>query len=461
MPENDLKLTFYGGTEAVTGVNLLLETAGSTGKPTRILLDCGLLQGENIHDLRNLEPFSYDVSTIDALFVSHAHIDHTGRIPKMVKDGFRGKIYSTPPTKDIAEVLLLDSLGIMTKQAKAQNVPVFYSEEDVRKSMDIWQTVDYYKPVTVGDLSVTFRNAGHVLGSAMTEVLYKGEKLLYTSDLGNSPAPFLPDTDTVNDITYLLIESVYGDRNHEHRAERENILEDVIEDTVSRGGTLVVPTFSFERTQEFLFEVRNMMAGSKIPLIKVFLDSPLAIEVTKVYEKYLNYYKQGNDGKPPHDIFGFPQLHFSKTTEESKAIHDYKAPKIIIAGSGMSNGGRVVHHEKMFLPESKNTLLLLGYQAPGTLGRQLQDGAKTVRIFGEEVPVRARVVTIGGYSAHKDSDHLLEFVENTSDTLKKIFVILGEPKASLFLIQKIRDYMGLDARMPHKGETVELNFNNK
>jgi metallo-beta-lactamase family protein len=456
MAEKNIKLTFYGGAESVTGVNLLLEANGE--KPVRILLDCGLLQGENIHDVRNLEPLPYDPKTIDALFVSHAHIDHTGRIPKLVKEGFKGMIYSTPPTKDIAELLLLDSLGIMEKQAKAQNVPMFYSEDDVKRSMEIWETIPYYKTILLGDFVITFRNAGHVLGSAMIEVMYQGKKLLFTSDLGNSPAPFLPDTDVPKDIHYLLIESVYGDRNHEHRTERTNMLEDVIEDTVSRGGNLMIPTFSFERTQELLYEVRNMMAGSKIPLIRVFLDSPLAIDVTKVYQKYLSYYKQRDTNLPITDIFGFPQLHFTKTTEESRAIHEMKGPKIIIAGSGMSNGGRIVHHEKMYLPDARNTLLILGYQSPHTLGRALQDGAKSVRIFGEEVPVRANVVTIGGYSAHKDSDHLLEFVEETSDSLEKVFVILGEPKSSLYLVQKIRDYMGIDAVMPHRGETVDLNF---
>jgi metallo-beta-lactamase family protein len=451
-----VKLTFYGGAESVTGVNFLLEFPDGP----KILLDCGLFQGEKIGDEKNQTKFLYDAKDIDALFISHAHIDHTGRIPQLVKSGFKGTIYSTPPTKQIAELLLLDSIGILTKEAHQAGHEPLYGEVDVADSMKKWKTLPYHEELKLGDISVRLKDAGHVLGSAMVEIVYRGKKLVFTGDLGNSPAPFLPDTEKVTDADYLLIESVYGDRNHEHRTERKAILEDIIEETMHRKGILMIPTFSFERTQELLFEVKNMMAASRIPLVPVYLDSPLAIRVTNVYNEYISYYKDvlKKSNLMGDELFGFPQLHQSLTTDESKAIADKPAPKIIIAGSGMSNGGRILHHEKRYLSDPNNTLLMLGYQAVGTLGRVLQEGAKNVKIFGDEIPVRAKVLSIGGYSAHKDSDHLVQFVMDTEDTVKKVFVVLGEPKASLFLVQKIRDNLGVDAVMPKAGSTVELPF---
>ena len=458
--KNSLKLIFHGGAETVTGVNFLLETPDE--KPTRVLFDCGLLQGEKVGEERNAMPFQYDPTTIDALFISHAHIDHTGRIPKLVKDGFRGTIYSTPPTKEVARLLLLDSIGILSKEAHAAGLEPLYDEHDVEHAMELWKTLDYHQSENVGSLTFRLLDAGHVLGSSMIECAYKKTKLVYSGDLGNSPAPFLRDTEKLpDDVDYLLVESVYGDRNHEHREERKAILEDVIEETMHQGGTLVIPAFSFERTQELLFEVKGMVEASRIPLVPVYLDSPLAINVTTVYEKYLSYYKDlphmtHYAGDTP---FAFPQLHKTLTTDQSKAIAHVRGPKIVIAGSGMSNGGRIVHHEKLYLPDPKNTLLILGYQAVGTLGRLIQEGMKKIRIFGEEVPVRARVVTIGGYSAHKDSDHLLAFVEDAADSVKRVYVVLGEPKSSLFLTQKIRDFLGLDARVPSPGQVVYLPLN--
>lgn len=449
-----MKFTFYGGAGSVTGVNIMLSSEKENG--AKILFDCGLVQGEKIGDPKNHEPFSYDLKTVDALFISHAHIDHTGRIPKLVKDGYRGPIYSTAPTKDIARLLLSDSLGILAKESERDHLPLIYNEADVEKAFSQWRTLDYHQPVTIKDFVVNFRDAGHVLGSAMTEVSHDGKKVLFTGDLGNSPAPFLPDTEIVKDVDYLLVESVYGDRNHEHREDRKKILAQVIQETMRQKGTLVIPTFSFERTQELLFEIRNMMSLSSIPLVPVYLDSPLAIKITDVYRHYMDFYKQTlkKSFVIGDDIFGFPQLQQTLSTEESKGIFSHKGPKIVIAGSGMSNGGRIVHHEKNYLPDPNNTLLILGYQAPGTLGRRIQDGNKTVHILGAEVPVRAKIVSIGGYSAHKDSDHLLQFVSDSADSLKKVFVVLGEPKSSLFLVQKIRDYLGISAVMPRDQESI-------
>lgn len=451
-----LKISFIGGTEMVTGSNFMLSETGASGQ--KFLIDCGLNQGTKAEEKKNYEPFAYDPATIDALFITHAHLDHVGLIPKLVKAGFRGPIYSTPPTKDIAHISLEDSLSMLEREAQDHSQAPLFNEDDVKQAMSQWKTFGYHDPIQIGDFTVIFRDSGHILGSAMIEFNYHQKKVVFTGDLGNSPSPLLPDTEVVSDADYLVMESVYGDRNHEDRAERRQKLEDVIEETMRRGGTLMIPAFSIERTQELLYEIENMMENSRIPLAPVFLDSPMAIAVTKVYKDYPEYFnKEATKIRLAGDgLFRFAQLHITQSTPESKAIFDSAPRKIIIAGSGMSNGGRIIHHEKNYLPDTKSTLLLAGYQGVGTLGRIIQDGTNPVRILGEEVPVRAHLENIHGYSAHKDSDHLLEFVKGTSDTVKKVFVCMGEPKASLFLTQRIRDYLGLDAVVPKAGETIEI-----
>jgi len=269
----------------------------------------------------------------------------------------------------------------------------------------------------------------------------------------------LKDTEKVTDADYLIMESVYGDRNHEDRAQRRDKLEDVIEETIRKGGCLLIPAFSIERTQELLFEIENMMEHSRIPLVPVFLDSPMAIKVTEIYKKYETDYLNKETNaiiKSGDGIFKFANFHETLSTEDSKAIDESNPKKIIIAGSGMSNGGRIIHHELKYLPDPKTTLLLAGYQAVGSLGRIIQDGAKSVRILGTEVPVNAKVLAISGYSAHKDSDALFEFVRETADSLKKVYAVMGEPKSSLFLVQRLRDYLGLDAEAPELNQSVEI-----
>lgn len=450
-----ITLTCFGGIGSPTGSNFMLE---DPEQKISILVDCGFLQGKKVAEDENREPFAYDPKTASALFITHAHIDHIGRIPKLVRDGFRGTIYSTPPTKDIAELMLIDSLGVLTKEAEGDQKEPIYTEQDVMQALSLWQTTNYHQPVVVGDFSVVFRDAGHILGSSMVELTINGKKILFTGDLGNSPAPILKDTEKITDIDYLVMESVYGDRNHEDRGVRKNLLEDAVEDTVRRGGTLMIPAFSLERTQELLYELNDLIEHGRIPPVPVFIDSPLAIKVTTVYKKYQEYFNAQAQAiiKTGDDIFKFPNLKFTMSTDESKAIRNVAPPKIILAGSGMSNGGRIIHHEKAYLPDQKSTLLIIGYQVPGSLGRALQDGEREVRILGETVPVRAEIRSIHGYSAHKDSDHLLEFVANTADHVKKVFVVLGEPKASSFLTQRIRDYLGVSARMPEQNEKIEI-----
>lgn len=451
-----LKLTFCGGANSVTGANFLLES-----DKYKILVDCGLEQGEKFAEEVNRRPFSYDPASIDLLLVTHAHLDHIGRIPKLVRDGFKGKIYSTPETKELADPMLQDSVKLLTQEAEREGVLPIYEEKDVKACFTFWQGIPYHQATEIlPGFRVYLKDAGHVLGSAMFEITYNGKKIVFTGDLGNTPTSLLRDTEDITDADYLLMESVYGDRNHESKDLRREKMEDVIEETIKNNGTLIIPTFSLEKNQVIMYEINDLVERGRIPAVPVFIDSPLAIKVTEIYKRHTEVFnKTAREAiAKGDDIFNFPKLHMTSTSEESKAILKTPNPKIVIAGSGMSNGGRIQHHEINYLPDAKNTLLLIGYQAAGSLGRQIEDGARTVTIFGQSIPVRARVAKIDGYSSHKDSEHLFQFVENTADTVKKVFVCMGESKSALFLVQRLRDYLGLNAFHPHEGESVMLEF---
>ena len=451
--EKTIKITFCGGTGSVTGANFLLEV-----EDKKILVDCGLTQGIKLADDINWAPFTYDPKTIDILFITHAHVDHLGRVPKLISEGFRGKIYSTFPTKSLAGPMLEDTTGILSKNTD-MHLDKIYTAENSKIALSLWQGFNYYEKISIlPSLEATLFNAGHILGSAMVEFVYNGKKIVFTGDLGNSPSPLLPDTDKITDADYLIMESVYGDRNHESRADRKKLLEQTIEDNYKRKGTLIIPTFSLERSQELLFELNDLVENSRIPVMPIFLDSPLAIRLTEVFKQYKDYFNATAQQALSQDkhLFNFPGLHSTLKSEESKMIANIPNPKVVIAGSGMSSGGRIVHHERHYLPDANNTLLLTGYQAVGTPGRLIQEGLKTVRISGEYVEVRAHVVTITGYSGHKDSDGLLGFVEDMQDSIKKVFVVMGEPKSSMFLVQKLRDNLGIEAYAPDPGDSVTL-----
>jgi metallo-beta-lactamase family protein len=391
-------LGFYGGVGSVTGANFMLDTG-----TLAILVDCGLVQGDKFAQQSNAEPFHYDPAQVDVLFVTHAHADHIGRIPKLVRDGFRGVIYSTTPTMELARIMFDDALHIMEYEAERDNRKPLYGRQDIEAALQLWHDVGYNDTIELSDgVSAILTDAGHILGSAMVQLERGGKRVVFTGDIGNVPQPLLSSPEVPQEYDYLVMESVYGNRVHEEVAERTEMLKYYIQETIRKAGTLIIPAFSLERTQGILFEINNMVESGEIEQIKTYLDSPLAIRVTDVYRHSTQYLKPdiqeqiaGGD-----DIFAFEGLSFTETVKESSMIARYGGPKIIIAGSGMSHGGRIRQHERQFLGDPNTTLLLVGYQTVGSIGRLLQDGARHVNIDGMEVRVKAEVATIRGYSGH-------------------------------------------------------------
>ena len=468
-----MKITFYDGVGSVTGANFLLEIDF-----WRILVECGLIQGDRVDMSENRIAFVYEPSSINMLFVTHAHLDHVGRIPKLVKEGFNGTIYSTPETKLLAELILEDAVGLLEKEARREGILPLYEMQDVKNAMFLWKTIPYHTKTffdknssaifssdtssndssTGSRFSVYLKDAGHILGSTIFIFSYDGKKVCFTGDLGNSPSPLLCDTEPISGVDYVVMESVYGDKNHESKDARSKRLEGIIKDTINRSGTLVIPAFSLERTQVIIYEINKLVESKTIPSIPVFIDSPLATRVTDVYKastKLFNKRAQ-EEIKKGDDIFNFAHLIYTESKESSRDIDYSKSPKIVIAGSGMSVGGRVRHHEEIYLPDQKNTVLLVGYQTLGTVGRQLFEGAKKVTIGGNEIEVKAKIESILGYSSHKDSDHLVEFIGTAQDSAKHIFVVMGEPKSSAFLAQRINDEVGVKAICPERGVGYDL-----
>lgn len=481
MKKTFLKLKFCGGVGSTTGANFLLignrhddskNPAGETTSEFKILIDCGLEQGTPESDSFNHSAFPYDPKTIDVLLVTHAHTDHIGRIPKLIKEGFTGVIYSTPETKKLTEIMYEDAVKLLGQEAAKTHKEPLYSPDDVLKTFTLWKTIPYHESFALHPgYSLYLKDAGHVLGSTMYEVTVTDmtcehkdaqgkplkRKAVFTGDLGNSPAPLLRDTEIIDDADYLLMESVYGDRNHEDRTLRLQKLKDVIIENDKKGGVLLMPVFALEKTQELLYQIDEMLKEKQIPITPIYLDAPLAIRLTKVYEQFSREFNDQAKSDMKHDdIFTFPGLRISASAEDSMAIGHMPSPKIIMAGSGMSSGGRIQHHEAHYLSDPKNTILFTGYQATGTLGRVIRDGAPEVMIHGQKIKVRAKIEAIDGYSSHKDMDHLVEFVSHTAEKVRKVFVVMGETKSSLFLVQRLRDYLGVHAVHPNEGDEIEL-----
>jgi metallo-beta-lactamase family protein len=457
-----MKLKFLGAAGIVTGSSFLVESTpvGGQAEGERILVDCGIFQGGSYCERLNFEPLPYDPKSIKAIFITHAHIDHTGMLPRLVKLGYPGPIYSTAPTRDSSRELLLDSEDILKKEAERYDMPPLYTTADIDALMRQWESIKYGEQITVGAFKVELQNAGHILGSASAIIEVENKKLVVSGDLGNNNPPLIYKGELIPpDADYCLIESSYGDRVHEDFAKRREMLEDVIEDTARAKGVLIIPVFAMERMQELLYEINELINQGRVPKLQIFIDSPLAIRLTKVYERYPEYLnpearKFMRHGS--HDILNFPGVHAAFTHEESEKISAVPAPKIIFAGSGMSNGGRILRHEAQYLPDSKNTILFVGYQAAGTLGRQILDGAKEVKIFGEIVPVRARVAAISGYSAHADQARLLEWLVPARDSLKKVFVVHGDKIPSEVFAVSVRDKLAVKSEVPSVGEEVVL-----
>lgn len=462
MTTKPASITFLGAAESVTGSRYLLEANGY-----KILVDCGLYQERDFQD-RNWEGFQFSPSKIDAVFLTHAHLDHCGLIPKLTKEGFRGKIYCTDATAEIAKIVMLDSAHIMEEDAafkikrhkregrkSKRPIKPLYSTEDAEKTFGLFSPIKYNQRIKISDeLEVMFYNAGHILGSSIIKVWINanGDKrsILFTGDIGRNDRPILKDPSVFEHADYILTESTYGDRIHDTLEDTKEKLAFAINSAIEAKGHLIVPSFAIERSQEVLYYINELMLEGKVPHIKIMLDSPMAVRVTDVFKDHPEMYDEHmiEHVVNHHSPFEFKDLNMVRSTKESKAINDMKPPIMIIAGSGMCTGGRIKHHLVKHISNSKNTLLFVGYQAVGTLGRQIVEGTSEVRILGDIHPVRAKIVQALGFSAHADKDELITWLRNLTSAPKNIFVVHGEVNASHYLAKYITEETGYKAVVP-------------
>lgn len=449
-----MHIQFCGANREVTGSCHLIET-----NKKRILIDCGLFQGSNYAEGKNFDNFPFDPASIDILLVTHAHLDHIGRIPKLVHDGFQGKIISTKGTCAIMQPVLEDAWQIMVYNNKKFQTPILYDEKDIQDIKKYCNTEDYNTRIDLGDGDfVVFKDAGHIFGSAFLELHIEGKNIAFSGDIGNENVPILKDTASLGEIDILVCESTYGDRIHETVETRDEIILSQIHASLEKGGTMMVPAFSTERTQELLYTLNKLSEQKKLPNLPVFVDSPLAIEITKIFKEFPEYYD--NEASTIYmagdDFLHFPHLHMTYTKDESKLINDIKPPKMIIAGAGMMNGGRILHHAHRYLSDPKSTLLIVGYQAEGTLGRKLYEGAEAVTIFGDEIPVRCHIQAIGALSAHGDQKKLLSWIQSAKKLPEKIYYVHGETHAATELSHKVKHELGISGFIPEYKERIEI-----
>ncbi len=450
-----MKLHFFGAAREVTGTCYLLETGGH-----RILIDCGIFQGGEGDGARNQLPFPFEPGAIDAVFLTHPHMDHVGRVPQLLKRGYRGPIFSTFPAAELSKLLWKDMMGVMVDNQKHDRVPPLYDEDDVAKAGEHLRPVEYESAIELcaGAIKATFHDAGHVLGSAFIEFHVEGRTIVFSGDLGNDDVPILRPTHPLPACDALVIESTYGDRLHEDLQTRRTILRDLVKETIQKKGVLMIPTFAIERTQEIILTLHRLAESGEIPRLPIFLDSPLAIEATHVYEEYGRYFNDNakTEMLSGHDLFALPGFLATKTSDMSKKINDVVPPKVILAGSGMMTGGRILHHLIRYLPDPNSTLMIVGYQAIGTLGRRLYEGAKSVRIHGQDVPVRATVTSVGAWSAHADQAKLLRWIQSAPKPPEVVMVTHGEEHAAETLERKLKRDLKIDAYVPAPGQMFEL-----
>jgi metallo-beta-lactamase family protein len=462
------KLTFYGATEGVTGSSYILQTGGTT-----ILLECGLFQGSREEEKANNEAFQFEVSKIDAVVLSHAHLDHSGRLPKLVADGYSGPLYMTNPTSELLEIMLKDAASLQQRDTECENrrrrragkaeIEPMYSIDDVEQTLSLCDAFAYGQRHKIADnVEVCFRDAGHILGSSIVEIFINEhgaeKKLVFSGDLGNSCAALLRDPEIVEQADVLLLESTYGDRNHRPMDETLEEFENIIEEASENGGNILIPSFAVGRTQEIIFRLGELYQKGKLRHQAVYLDSPMAIAVTEVYHRYQNVYnsediaalRQGKTGSL-HTFL--PVLRYSLSTEESMALNKIEAGAIIIAGSGMCTGGRIRHHFKHNLWRRNTHVIIVGYQAMGTPGRSLVDGAKTFHMGGDEIVVNAAIHTLGGFSAHASQSQLLDWINHFNNPQPRLYLIHGEPEIKI-AFQTFLAKQGWKADIPQSGESI-------
>jgi len=476
-----MKVTFLGATKTVTGSNILVEGAGK-----KFLLDCGMYQGKAASELQNTDPFIFDVHDIDFVLLSHAHIDHSGRIPKMYKEGYKNPVYATKATCDLCSIMLPDSGHIQETESVWKNkklirngkdpIPPMYTAEDAMKSLEIFRPIRYDEIVNIDEnIQVRFNDAGHMLGSAIIEVWVKEndktEKLVFTGDLGNNDLPLLQAPTMIETADYLIMESTYGSRLHKQTNDEERATQflDIVTDTLENGGKVIIPSFAVGRTQEILYELNRAKENRKddeefkrkyevLMKTPVYVDSPLAISATEVFKENMELFdeeiqEQLMRGDNPLE---FPGLKYTRTAEESMMLNDDPTPSIIISASGMCEVGRIKQHLKHNIWNPRNTILFVGYQAPGTLGSTIVSGAKRVKIFSEEFAVNARVEYIEGYSGHADQQWLMNFIYSFIHKPKHIFLVHGEPEGQIVLKDKILEETKIPVTIPEFGDVYEL-----
>lgn len=449
-----MRITFWGAAREVTGSCFLFESGG-----VRLLVDCGMFQGSRFADERNREPFPFDAKSIDAVLVTHAHLDHTGRIPQLVGAGFRGPVYTTKPTAALARIMWDDAFEVMRLHQEKEGHALLFTEQDIEEAVSRIHAVEYNTATSVDSgVTATWHDAGHVLGSAFIEIAAEGKRVIFSGDLGNRDVPILRTLTPRPPADLLLLESTYGSHTHEDPRTRADRLRNAILRTVQSRGTLLIPAFALERIQEILYELNALVEGGQIPTVPIFLDSPLAIRATEIFTDYIRYYDaeafrrvSGGD-----DLFAFPGLRKTLTRDASRTINDVPPPKVVIAGAGMMTGGRIFHHLRRYLPDPNSTILIVGYQARGTLGRRLLDGQTEITIFGKPVTVRAQIEKIGGYSAHADQTNLLAWARGAGGPLPRICLVHGDPDAQDQLAEQLRATLQTEVVIPERGTSIQL-----